>query len=73
MNAPGEEGVEPVGSRVLMECGHRLPLSWDVAPEAAVAELLHHRAICDALPDLARSAGLSTPYAAWFPSPGAQR
>ena len=48
MSEGSEEGSEPGGTSVRMECGHRIRLPWGVPPAAAVAELLHHRGECSA-------------------------
>jgi hypothetical protein len=41
--APGDGA----GTKILLDCGHRITLPWGLTPEAAVADLLHHRASCD--------------------------
>jgi len=63
----GESG--PVGTLVLLACWHRIPLPWDLAPEAGVAELLHHEAGCSpALDGPGARSMLATP-SAWLPFP----
>lgn len=42
---------EAVGTNVRLECGHCLELPWGLAPEAAIADLLQHRASCRAAAD----------------------
>ncbi len=39
---------EAAGTNVRLECGHCVELPWDLAPEAAVADVLQHRASCSA-------------------------
>ena len=46
--SPREENAnEPVGARVVLECGHRLSIPLGLSPEVAAAELLHHRTVCE--------------------------
>jgi hypothetical protein len=68
-----EEGRDPVGTRVLLECGHRLALPWNVAPEAAVADLLRHRATCGSEASSEFVSGGWSSIPAWLPVPEARR
>ena len=47
MSQLNETNGEPVGARVLLECGHRLSIPFGLSPEVAAAELLHHRSVCE--------------------------
>ena len=49
MTTGNEEPEAPIGSSVVMECGHRIRLPWGCPPEAVGADLLHHRETC--MPD----------------------
>jgi len=65
-----DDGVEPVGTQAQLGCGHRIRLPWDLPPEAAIADLLHHQAVCYS--DLERPAarGMVPRSTAWLPFPG---
>lgn len=73
MSDEREESAAPVGTRVVLGCGHRIRLPWDLAPEAAIADLLQHEALCPSDPTLAVPRGMLPPDPAWLPFPAAHR
>ncbi len=73
MSGSENERTEAVGARVMLDCGHWLSLPWGLAPEAAVAELLHHHALCDPEPAARRSGGFLAVPPAWLPFPESSR
>jgi len=70
---PEEEGASPVGTQALLGCGHRIRLPWDLAPEAAVADLLRHEQVCYAGVDRRGPSGMVPLSTAWLPFPQARR
>lgn len=66
-----EDDGGPVGTCVRLACGHRLPLPWDLAPEAEVADLLHHEAECPAALVAPGARTLLASPSAWLPFRGA--
>ncbi|HYA10904.1 MAG TPA: hypothetical protein VEH10_04460 [Thermoplasmata archaeon] len=73
MRAREQGNGDPVGTRVILECGHRLPVPWSLSPEAAVAEVLHHLAVCEHDLGLPVSAGILPTSPVWLPFPEAHR
>ena len=63
MNEGVEQWPEPLGTRLVLRCGHRWTLPWGLSPEVSAAELLRHESACDLDPGVPFSAGL-------WPSPG---
>jgi hypothetical protein len=66
-----EDDGRPVGTCVRLACGHRIPLPWDLAPEAGVAELLHHAAGCPAAFFAPGARTVLASPSAWLPFPRA--
>ncbi|HTT16199.1 MAG TPA: hypothetical protein VMH49_02410 [Thermoplasmata archaeon] len=68
-----EAGSDPVGTQAQLGCGHRIRLPWDLAPEAAVAALLHHQQSCVMDAEGFAPRGMVTYGTAWLPFPQAHR
>lgn len=73
MNRQDETTGEQAGSKVLLECGHRLSIPFGLSPEVAAAELLHHRAVCESSPSAPILPGLLFPLPAWRAFPEVSR
>ena len=67
MSGRGEDDGGPVGTLVVLACGHRIPLPWDLSPEAGIAELLHHEAGCAPPSDASVARSVLAAPSAWLP------
>ena len=52
MTARTEFSYALAGARVALPCGHELVVPWNLAPEAALAEMLQHESECELDPGI---------------------
>ena len=47
MSEQDEQRRESVGTRMVLPCGHRWTLPFELPPEVVVVDLLRHQSVCD--------------------------